>query len=63
MLYSLDSSITFSPYDMDIETTVEQALQYIHSDQLGKALICSLRLNEDGLVERVESLGGYAFID
>eukprot|EP00794_Sanderia_malayensis_P007000 gene6999-7785_t len=53
MIYSLDSSVSFNPYDLSMETTVEQALKYMHEGQLGNALVCSLRLNEDDIVERV----------
>ncbi len=53
MIYSLDSTIAFNPYDLDMETTIEQALEYLNNHQLGKALVCSLRLNEDELVQRV----------
>ena len=53
MIYSLDTSIAFSPYDLDMETTVEQTVEYLESKQLVKALVCSLRLNEEELVQRV----------
>ena len=53
MLYALNPSMAFTPYDLEIETTVEQTLDYLLRKELGKALVCSLRLNEDELVQRV----------
>lgn len=53
LLYSLNPSMAFTPYDLEMETTVEKALEYLSQNELGKALVCSLRLNEDDLVQRV----------
>eukprot|EP00795_Rhopilema_esculentum_P000504 gene504-10184_t len=53
MLYSLNSSIAFTPYDLEMDTTVEQTVELLAKNELGRALVCSLRLNEDSLVKRV----------
>ena len=53
LLYSLNPSMAFTPYDLEMETTVEKALEYLSQKELGKALVCSLRLNEDDLIQRV----------
>eukprot|EP00112_Aurelia_sp_Birch-Aquarium-sp1_P009002 Seg2008.2 transcript_id=Seg2008.2/GoldUCD/mRNA.D3Y31 product="Periodic tryptophan protein 2-like" protein_id=Seg2008.2/GoldUCD/D3Y31 len=53
MLYSLNSSMTFSPYDLEMETTIEQTLELLSKKEYSRALVCSLRLNEDELVKRI----------
>ena len=53
LLYSLNPSMAFTPYDLEMETTIEKTLEYLSNKELGKALVCSLRLNEDDLVKRV----------
>lgn len=45
--------MAFTPYDLEMETTVEKTLEYLSKKELGKALVSSLRLNEDSLVKRV----------
>ena len=53
LIYSLDSSIVFSPYDLDIDITHEQILDLLHQKEYTAALVSSLRLNEDSLIQRV----------
>ena len=53
MLYALSSSIAFTPYDLEMDTTVEQTVELLAKNELGRALVCSLRLNEDSLVKKV----------
>jgi len=53
LLYSLNPSMAFTPYDLEMETTVEKTLEFLSEKELGKAIVCSLRLNEDELVQRV----------
>ena len=45
--------MAFTPYDLEMETTVEKTLEFLSKKELGKAIVCSLRLNEDELVQRV----------
>ena len=53
LLYSLNSSMAFSPYDLEMETTIEQTLELLSKKEYSRALVCSLRLNEDELVKRI----------
>ena len=53
LLYSLNSSMAFSPYDLELETTIEQTLELLSKKEYSRALVSSLRLNEDELVKRV----------
>ena len=45
--------MAFTPYDLEMETTVEKTLEFLSKKEIGKAIVCSLRLNEDDLIQRV----------
>ncbi|GAB2269473.1 U3 snoRNP protein [Dionaea muscipula] len=52
LIYSMDESLIFDPTDLDVDITPEAVDAALNEDQLSRALIISLRLNEDGLVKK-----------
>ncbi|KAJ4849893.1 U3 snoRNP protein [Turnera subulata] len=52
LLYSIDDSFIFDPSDLDIDVTPEAVDEALKEDQLNRALILSLRLNEDSLIKK-----------
>ncbi|KAJ8755908.1 hypothetical protein K2173_024453 [Erythroxylum novogranatense] len=52
LLYSVDDSFIFDPTDLDIDVTPEAVDEALNEDQLNRALILSLRLNEDSLIKK-----------
>ncbi|CAB4303254.1 unnamed protein product [Prunus armeniaca] len=52
LVYSIDDSFIFDPTDLDIDVTPEAVDAALNEDQLSKALILSLRLNEDSLIKK-----------
>ncbi|KAM1714573.1 hypothetical protein ACFX11_025413 [Malus domestica] len=52
LVYSIDDSFIFDPTDLDIDVTPEAVDAALNEDKLSKALILSLRLNEDSLIKK-----------
>mmetsp|Transcript_6925 Transcript_6925/g.8609 ORF Transcript_6925/g.8609 Transcript_6925/m.8609 type:complete len:483 (-) Transcript_6925:30-1478(-) len=53
LLYSLDETLTFDPFELDIDVTPENTLMTLNRGQYLKALIMSLQLNEEELIRKV----------
>ncbi|KAL0547504.1 hypothetical protein IC582_017440 [Cucumis melo] len=52
LIYSIDESFIFDPTDLDIDVTPEAINAALDEDQSSRALILSLRLNEDLLIKK-----------
>lgn len=52
LVYSIDESFIFDPTDLDIDVTPEAVDAALSEDQPSRALILSLRLNEDALIKK-----------
>ncbi|XP_074285604.1 periodic tryptophan protein 2 [Silene latifolia] len=52
LVYSVDESFVFDPTDLDIDVTPEAVDAALNEDQPTRALILSLRLNEDSLIKK-----------
>ncbi len=53
LIYSLDQSIQFDPFDLDILVTPETTLQTLAQQDYLRAVIMAFRLNERSLIRRV----------
>lgn len=53
MVYSLDKGIVFDPYQMTIEVTPKAIRNLMKNKEFAAALIMSLKLNEQNLVQEV----------
>ncbi|CRL03824.1 CLUMA_CG016395, isoform A [Clunio marinus] len=53
MIYSLDKGIVFDPFQMSIEVTPKAARSFIEDREYSSALIMSLKLNEDNLIQEI----------
>ena len=53
LIYSLDQSITFDPFDLDIDITPETTLETLAEQEYLKALVMAFRLNETPLLRQV----------
>ncbi|KAL9254209.1 Periodic tryptophan protein 2-like protein [Drosera capensis] len=52
LVYSMDESFIFDPTDLDMNVTPEAVDAALKEDQPGRALLISLRLNEDALIKK-----------
>ncbi|KAJ0008389.1 hypothetical protein Pint_30056 [Pistacia integerrima] len=52
LVYSIDESFIFDPTDLDIDVTPQAVDAALNEDQPNRALILSLRLNEDSLIKK-----------
>ncbi|GAB2228167.1 hypothetical protein Droror1_Dr00009997 [Drosera rotundifolia] len=52
LVYSMDESFIFDPTDLDMNVTPEAVDAALKEDQPGRALLISLRLNEDSLIKK-----------
>ncbi|KAL6497063.1 U3 snoRNP protein [Orobanche gracilis] len=52
LLYSMDESFIFDPTDLDIDVTPEAVDDALKDDQPKRALILSLRMNEDTIIKK-----------
>ncbi|KAI7750771.1 hypothetical protein M8C21_028344 [Ambrosia artemisiifolia] len=52
LVYSMDDNFIFDPTDLDIDVTPEAIEAALGEDQPTRALILSLRLNEDNLIKK-----------
>ncbi|EJC97788.1 WD repeat protein [Fomitiporia mediterranea MF3/22] len=50
LIYSLDDTLTFDPFDLDIDLTPEAVVQTVKGGEYLKALVCAFRLNESYLL-------------
>ncbi|CEQ40342.1 SPOSA6832_01966, partial [Sporobolomyces salmonicolor] len=54
LIYSLDDSISFDPFELDIDITPASILETLHDERhYLKALVMALRLNERALIQTV----------
>jgi periodic tryptophan protein 2 len=63
LTYSLDSSIIFDPFDLDIEITPKTIKESLSDQSYSLALIQALRLNEEALISLVLEKTPYQSID
>ncbi|KAL5575626.1 hypothetical protein UlMin_017325 [Ulmus minor] len=52
LVYSIDDAFIFDPTDLDIDVTPEAVDAALNEDQPKRALLISLRLNEDSLIKK-----------
>uniref|UniRef100_A0A0V0IW21 Putative periodic tryptophan protein 2-like n=1 Tax=Solanum chacoense TaxID=4108 RepID=A0A0V0IW21_SOLCH len=52
LIYSMDESFIFDPTDLDIDLTPEAVDAALKENQTSRAVILSLRLNEDSLIKK-----------
>jgi len=53
LIYSLDETITFDPFDLTLDLTPQSILEALDSREYLKALVMGFRLNEKPLIQRV----------
>ncbi|KAF4618632.1 hypothetical protein D9613_010107 [Agrocybe pediades] len=53
LIYSLDETVTFDPFDLTIDLTPQSILEVLAEHEYLKALVMSFRLNEKALIQRV----------
>ncbi|KAK7044745.1 periodic tryptophan protein 2 [Favolaschia claudopus] len=53
LIYSLDETIAFDPFDLSIDLTPQAVLDVLQSREYLKALVMAFRLNEKALIHRV----------
>ena len=63
LTYSLDSTLIFDPYDLDIEITPKLIRDTLDNQDYSSALMQSLRLNEEALIDLVLEKIPYLMID
>jgi periodic tryptophan protein 2 len=63
LIYSLDSSFLFDPFDLDIDITPSNIKENLNKQNYSIALMQSLRLNEEALIMLVLERTPYSTID
>eukprot|EP01134_Creolimax_fragrantissima_P000177 CFRG0177T1 len=53
LIYSLDQSVIFDPYDLDIDVTPETVMSALEGGEYERAISLALRLNEKDLIVKV----------
>jgi periodic tryptophan protein 2 len=53
LIYSLDETVTFDPFDLTLDLTPQSILEALDSHEHLKALVMGFRLNEKPLIQRV----------
>lgn len=53
LIYSLDNTLQFDPFDLDVTVTPDSTLAAVKEGQYLRALAMAFRLNERGLIARV----------
>ncbi|CAA7264355.1 unnamed protein product [Cyclocybe aegerita] len=53
LIYSLDETVTFDPFDLSIDLTPQAVLEVLTEHEYLKALVMAFRLNEKPLIQRV----------
>ncbi|TMW63776.1 hypothetical protein Poli38472_002717 [Pythium oligandrum] len=52
LIYALDETLTFDPFDLDEEITSDNIKRTLKKQEFAKALLMSLHLNEEELIQR-----------
>ncbi|KAJ2915518.1 hypothetical protein MD484_g4908, partial [Candolleomyces efflorescens] len=53
LIYSLDETVTFDPFDLSLDLTPQSTLEVLASREYLKALVMAFRLNEKPIIQRV----------
>lgn len=53
LIYSLDGSMVFDPYDLDLDVTPVSIRQQLRQQEWASAIILAFRLNEKALKQEV----------
>ncbi|KAH7887052.1 quinon protein alcohol dehydrogenase-like superfamily [Phlebopus sp. FC_14] len=53
LIYSLDETVTFDPFDLTIDLTPQSIVEVLNEGEFLKALVLAFRLNEKPLIQRV----------
>lgn len=53
LIYSLDETVTFDPFDLSLDLTPQSVLEVLNEREYLKALIMAFRLNEKPIIQRV----------
>ncbi|CAE6493983.1 unnamed protein product [Rhizoctonia solani] len=53
LIYSLDDTIAFDPFDIDLDITPQSALEVLSAGDYLKALVMAFRLNEKPLLQKI----------
>ncbi|KAG8926587.1 hypothetical protein FRC02_008788 [Tulasnella sp. 418] len=53
LIYSIDDTLMFDPFELDVDLTPQALLKVLHQKDFLRALIMGFRLNEKALVQRV----------
>ncbi|SCU92952.1 LAFA_0F13872g1_1 [Lachancea sp. 'fantastica'] len=53
LIYSVDESLLFDPFDLDIDITPQAVVEALNEKEYLNALVMSFRLNEEYLIKRV----------
>jgi periodic tryptophan protein 2 len=53
LIYSLDETVTFDPFDLSIDLTPQSVLEVLASREYLKSLVMAFRLNEKALIQKV----------
>ncbi|KAJ7064813.1 quinon protein alcohol dehydrogenase-like superfamily [Mycena amicta] len=53
LIYSLDETVTFDPFDLSMDLTPQAVLEVLSDGEYLKALVMAFRLNEKPLIQRV----------
>ncbi|XP_034279782.1 periodic tryptophan protein 2 homolog [Pantherophis guttatus] len=63
LIYSLDSSLTFDPFDLEIDITPSNIRKVLHQKEYTKAIVMAFRLNEKKMIQEVLETVPYDEID
>lgn len=53
LVYSVDDDVLFDPFDLDLDVTVDTALEKLQNKEYLLSLVMAFRLGEQGLIHRV----------
>ncbi|KAF5314620.1 hypothetical protein D9611_007160 [Ephemerocybe angulata] len=53
LIYSLDETVTFDPFDLSLDLTPQSVLEVLAAREYLKALVMAFRLNEKPIIQRV----------
>ncbi|GMM54139.1 snoRNA-binding rRNA-processing protein [Maudiozyma humilis] len=53
LIYSVDNSVVFDPFDLDVDVTPQSTLEVLAEKEYLNALVMSFRLNEEYLINKV----------
>uniref|UniRef100_A0A2D4NHG6 Small-subunit processome Utp12 domain-containing protein n=1 Tax=Micrurus spixii TaxID=129469 RepID=A0A2D4NHG6_9SAUR len=63
LIYSLDSSLTFDPFDLEIDITPRNIRKVLYQKEYTKAIVMAFRLNEKKMIQEVLETVPYDEID